>query len=476
MKIFILLLVYSCTMQVARSQNTGVGTPTPVEKLDVNGAIKIGNTAGNNEGTIRYNNGNFEGRTTNLWQNLAVPLNAMVLSESSNDANLLANGFSLKGPLNVTENTLINATAAAGSWHPVSEYYSRVNTVSVTANSRIAIWGGVKDGVYLNTGAFYDPVNDLWESISTVGAPSPRIGHALVWNGTELVVWGGFTYNGSYAYLGDGAKYNSITKTWTPLNSAGAPSARGNVTSGYNSGTNEMIVWGGFNGPTLNEGYRYNFTTDTWTPVSLVNSPGIRINYAHATANGYFLVWGGYSFASSGQVNTGALYNFSTDTWTPTSLVSAPAARENADAVWNGTQMIVWGGTAGAVNQSGGARLNPVTNTWATMVAGPIADNGATIAYAGSFMLIYGIGGGALYNNTANTWSSLMGNYPAAGRNGAVVQSANNVLVVWGGEQYGAVGDFPQYYNDGRRYFWFARSITSTVPDIKTYYLYKKIM
>ena len=51
MKIFILLLVYSCTMQVARSQNTGVGTPTPVEKLDVNGAIKIGNTAGNNEGS-----------------------------------------------------------------------------------------------------------------------------------------------------------------------------------------------------------------------------------------------------------------------------------------------------------------------------------------------------------------------------------------------------------------------------------------
>ncbi|MBL0307674.1 MAG: hypothetical protein IPQ25_17090 [Chitinophagaceae bacterium] len=86
----------------------------------------------------------------------------------------------------------------------------------------------------------------------------------------------------------------------------------------------------------------------------------------------------------------------------------------------------------------------------------PVADNGATVAYAGSFMLIYGIGEGAFIIVILPIHkSSLGGKLCTAGGNGAVVQSANNVLVVWGGEQYSAVGDFPQYYNDGRRYFWF---------------------
>ena len=56
------------------------------------------------------------------------------------------------------------------------------------------------------------------------------------------------------------------------------------------------------------------------------------------------IVWGGRE-ACGVVVNTGARYNPSTDTWTPTGTGSGvPSPRENHTAVWTGTGMIVWGG------------------------------------------------------------------------------------------------------------------------------------
>ena len=41
--------------------DVGIGIDAPAEKLDVDGALKIGTTTNSNAGTIRYNNGDFEG-------------------------------------------------------------------------------------------------------------------------------------------------------------------------------------------------------------------------------------------------------------------------------------------------------------------------------------------------------------------------------------------------------------------------------
>ena len=60
-KIFFLAAIFTGDSIVA--QNVGIGTTTPEQKLDVNGAIKIGTSATNQPGTIRYNGGNFEGGT-----------------------------------------------------------------------------------------------------------------------------------------------------------------------------------------------------------------------------------------------------------------------------------------------------------------------------------------------------------------------------------------------------------------------------
>ena len=49
--------------------NIGIGTSTPSEKLDVNGAIIIGDAAATNNGTIKYD-GDFLGRKASRWVSL----------------------------------------------------------------------------------------------------------------------------------------------------------------------------------------------------------------------------------------------------------------------------------------------------------------------------------------------------------------------------------------------------------------------
>src|SRR5260370_7218671 len=60
------------------------------------------------------------------------------------------------------------------------------------------------------------------------------------------------------------------------------------------------------------------------------------------------VIWGGGMGEHSHVPTTGGRYqpgkNWTTDTWRPTSMASAPSARELHTAVWTGQEMIVWAG------------------------------------------------------------------------------------------------------------------------------------
>ena len=66
MKITLTAIILLAAAQICFSQNTGIGTTTPQEKLEVSGAIKIGNTLTNNPGTIRYD-GTYKGYNGTRW-------------------------------------------------------------------------------------------------------------------------------------------------------------------------------------------------------------------------------------------------------------------------------------------------------------------------------------------------------------------------------------------------------------------------
>lgn len=67
------LLTLSFIIGTASAQNVGVDETNPVEKLDVNGAVRIGNTSSNNAGTIRYVSGSqkFQINIAGTWYDIA---------------------------------------------------------------------------------------------------------------------------------------------------------------------------------------------------------------------------------------------------------------------------------------------------------------------------------------------------------------------------------------------------------------------
>ncbi len=67
-----LTLVTAATF-VSNAQNVGVGSATPSEKLDVNGAVRVGNTASTNAGSIRYISGTqqFQVNIGGTWYDIA---------------------------------------------------------------------------------------------------------------------------------------------------------------------------------------------------------------------------------------------------------------------------------------------------------------------------------------------------------------------------------------------------------------------
>ena len=57
-------------MTIKSDGKVGIGTTSPVEKLDVDGGINIGTTAGTNAGTLRWTGTDFEGYDGSLWKSL----------------------------------------------------------------------------------------------------------------------------------------------------------------------------------------------------------------------------------------------------------------------------------------------------------------------------------------------------------------------------------------------------------------------
>ncbi len=115
--------------------------------------------------------------------------------------------------------------------------------------------------------------------------PEGRGDHSAVWTGTELIVWGGSTWE--LAYERTGGRYNPATNSWQATTLTNAPSGR-NLHQAVWTG-DEMIVWGGrIDAGYANDGSRYNPTTNTWTPMSLTNTPEARVMFTS--------VWTGEEF------------------------------------------------------------------------------------------------------------------------------------------------------------------------------------
>lgn len=198
----------------------------------------------------------------------------------------------------------------------VSGIPNRTYETAVFANGKIYFWGGVdKKSQGIANGVIYDTQRDTWSIMETANQPTPAMGAVSVFTGQDIIVWGGRTKGG---YTNQGGIYNIRKKQWRKLPSLDS----------------EMI-------PSPRA-----FATAVWTGTQMI-------------------VWGGE--AKLGQrLNSGAIYDVQTQTWTAISSPQSFVGRSHHFAYWDGTEMKVWGGyQAGVVAAPGiiGA-YKPETNQW----------------------------------------------------------------------------------------------------------------
>lgn len=91
---FLAITVGCFVNTTAFAQNVGIGSSTPGEKLDVDGAIKVGNTSGNNAGSIRYISGTnkFQINIGGTWYDIATGnlayINAFSYNATTNELSI----------------------------------------------------------------------------------------------------------------------------------------------------------------------------------------------------------------------------------------------------------------------------------------------------------------------------------------------------------------------------------------------------
>ena len=223
-------------------------------------------------------------------------------------------------------------------------------------------------------------------------APTRRLNHTAVWNGTEMIIWGGQSYYGPTA-LANGAAYNPVTDTWRSLSSIDAPAARFDHTAVWTG--SEMIVWGGADSVYPSDAAAYDPSADSWRPVTRTDSPSATAGHGAVWTGSEMIVW------KSGLASRAGRYDPAADAWSPMSELCAPPSGDDSHAIWTGTQMIVWGGAQGSL-------YDPATDAWQPMTSfnAPGDRYDYVSVWTGSELIVWGggipftgnlLGTGAMY-------------------------------------------------------------------------------
>jgi N-acetylneuraminic acid mutarotase len=214
-------------------------------------------------------------------------------------------------------------------------------------------------------------------------------------------------------------------------------------------------------------------TDDTWTPTTLTTAPTARHAHTAVWTGSEMIVWGGGGNPGV-YFNSGRRYNPSTDSWTATSTTNAPSARNNHKAVWTGSEMIVWGGTDDHSFFNTGGRYNPGTDSWTatSTTNAPAGRTQHTAVWANTEMIVWGgpisnndvTNTGGRYNPITDSWiTTSTTNAPEARQLHTAVWT-DSEMIVWGGLAGGAL-------NTGGRYnpstdSWTATS-TTNAPEAR---------
>jgi hypothetical protein len=229
---------------------------------------------------------------------------------------------------------------------------------------------------------------------------APRSEYAAVWTGKQMIVWGGYSWDGSFPLIsrtyGDGAAYDPATRTWTKL-AAGPLAARTGSVAVWTG--KDMLIFGGVSSSgAYSDGAAYDPASNTWRKLAPI--PG---SLGNLTASGSYAVWTGKLMVAWGFFGNGgsgahgggslaaATYNPAANSWT-TGTAAPSEAPVFGHAFWTGKQMIVWGFSPGSEHLEGFA-YNPATRRWSVLPPSPLglARRASMLAvWTGKYLVVGG--------------------------------------------------------------------------------------
>jgi hypothetical protein len=385
-----------------------------------------------------------------------------IYSEINNNSELLANNFSKIGHMinDIQVPTTINSPVQIYS--ETSKFIlGRIDPkVLSIPNNKFVIWGGTDNFGLQSSGAIYDAINDSWELIPDMNESFTRTEPMVAWVNDKLLVYGGTNNVAGLAFLTSGKIYNPTTKLWTSMNPTNAPSGRANNAFGYNSATNEFVVWGGQNSTLFfANGAKYNINTNTWATMNNTGAPTGRAKMGYGLNNGKLFLFGGFN--ATNLYNDAYYYDVASNVWS-TVPPSGLSSKTN-DIYYSGNSYIVFGPSTTAIE---GAVFNTNTNTWA-----PMSTAGMPNYFSARYWVSNGYfmtNGGFVYNIATNTWSQLPILY-----NFDRIYAGNNICIfAFGGISSPTVS--AANVLGGHRFFWVATPIIKHENKILPLYLYKK--
>jgi hypothetical protein len=336
------------------------------------------------------------------------------------------------------------ATAAPGG------FAARAKAASafIPSTSSVFIWGGQGAGGALDSGALYNLGSNAWSAVpTTASTPSARVLATAVWTGQVVVVWGGGDVANTADYA-TGAVYDPETGVWTPMATAGAPSARRAPYAVYTG--SRVLFWGGFNfaGLPTQGAHLYDPVLNEWNAASTGSQPSATLHATVGWSGARFFVFGGLAAKSLFDFH---VYEPAGDDWTK--LPNGSSERHGAFGGWDGSYFVAWGGRkegGGSPQEwSDGRRYNPAGG-WSTLSPAPASMTARHVLHrqsgwsarisGGNLLLIGGVDAagtivknGAIYNSTTNTWSTVPAWPSGEDRRFAIGVWAGSELVLWGG-------------------------------------------
>lgn len=243
-------------------------------------------------------------------------------------------------------NTGARFTPSPQGWMPISTVAApaaRSGHGAVWTGRHMVVFGGKNSLGYLGDGGLYDPVTDTWTALPTQGAPAPRTGATVVWTGSDLLVWGGDEEGVEFA---TGARL-SFSANGQPGSWKALPVLEGFAVRSGHAGVwdgRRLMVWGGRtrSGTPLADGAVWDSTTGQWTAISSSGAPTPRFDVQAVWTGEEFAIFGGSNY--QGPMATGAAWRRDTGTWRALPSLAVSSARTSAFSAWTGSTWLLFGG------------------------------------------------------------------------------------------------------------------------------------